>query len=295
VTWPKITVVTPSFNQGQYVEQTILSVLGQDYPTLEYFVYDGGSMDNTVDVVQQFADRITAWKSEPDGGQANAINQAFERSSGEILCWINSDDFLLPGALRRVARWFQGKADTPALIYGRALLFREKSEWGKVQSPPPHDIEHLKKLDYIVQPSSFWTRALWEKTGPLDGSMHYAFDWDWYLRACQHGTLTLVDDLFSAYRFHADHKTSAGKEDRWAELVEVIRRHSTPKVLEHYRFMFENRHRWGTISFRMTLYQGFKYCSFPFPNLWADLMVPQLWNIPPTLDKRLIWELTGLT
>src|SRR5438132_3577725 len=293
--WPKITVVTPSFNQGQFIEQTILSVVGQGYPNLEYFVYDGGSRDSSVDIIRGFEGNITAWKSEPDGGQANAINQAFERSSGQILCWINSDDFLLPGALRRVARWFQGKLDRAALIYGRALLFREQSEWGKVQTPPAHDIEHLRKLDYIVQPSSFWTRELWERTGPLDSSMHYAFDWDWYLRACQHGTLTLVDDLFAAYRFHADHKTSAGKEDRWSELVEVIRRHSTLQVLEHYRFMFENRHRWGTISFRMTLYQGFKYCSFPFPDLWADLMVPQLWNIPSRLDRKLIWELTGLT
>ena len=293
--WPKITVVTPSFNQGRFLEQTILSVAGQDYPNLEYFVFDGGSTDDSVEVIRQHEAKITAWKSEADGGQAKAINQAFERSSGEIFCWINSDDFLLPGALRRVARWLREAIDRPALIYGKALLFREGSEWGKVQIPSFHDIERLKKIDYIVQPSSFWTKSLWERTGPLDDSMHYAFDWDWYLRAGQLGTFTFVDDMFAAYRFHADHKTSAGKEDRWSEMVEVIRRHGTPDILEHYKFMYKNRHRWETISFRMRIYQGFKYCSFPFPNLWADLVVPQLWNIPRFLDRKLIWELTGLT
>ena len=133
--WPKITVVTPSFNQGRFLEQTILSVVGQDYPNLEYFVFDGGSTDDSVEVIRQYEAKITAWKSEADGGQAKAINQAFERSSGEIFCWINSDDFLLPGTLRRVARWLRERIDTPALIYGKALLFRESSEWGKVQIP----------------------------------------------------------------------------------------------------------------------------------------------------------------
>jgi len=172
VVWPKITVVTPSFNQGRFLEQTILSVVGQDYPNLEYFVFDGGSTDDSVEVIRQHEAKITAWKSEADGGQAKAINQAFERSSGEIFCWINSDDFLLPGTLWRVARRLRERIDRPALIYGKALLFRESSEWGKVQIPGLHDIERLKKIDYIVQPSSFWTKSLWEKTGPLDSSMH---------------------------------------------------------------------------------------------------------------------------
>jgi len=293
--WPKITVVTPSFNQGQFLEQAILSVLGQGYPNLEYFVFDGGSTDNSVEVIRAFEKKLTAWKSEADGGQASAINQAFGSSSGDILCWLNSDDFLLPGTLRRVARILQVKVQQPALVYGKALLFREGSEWGKLQVPGPHNVEKLKRIDYIVQPSSFWTRHLWEMTGPLDASMHFAFDWDWYLRACAHGHLEFVDDLFSAYRFHKDHKTGAGKQERWDELVEVIRRHGDPQTLEHYRYMYENRHRWEMISFRMRLYQGFKYCSFPFPDLWADLTVPQLWNIPRRLDRKLIWELTGLT
>jgi glycosyltransferase involved in cell wall biosynthesis len=162
VVWPKITVVTPSLNQGKFLEQTILSVVGQDYPNLEYFVFDGGSTDNSIDTIRQYEPKITAWKSEADGGQAKAINQAFERASGEIFCWINSDDFLLPGALWRVARWLRERIDRPALIYGKALLFRENSEWGKVQIPGFHDIERLKKLDYIMQPSSFWTKSLWE-------------------------------------------------------------------------------------------------------------------------------------
>ena len=293
--WPRISVVTPSLNQGQFLEQTILSVIGQEYPNLEYFVFDGGSTDNSVDVIRQYESRITNWRSEADGGQSNAINQALKGSSGEILCWVNSDDFLLPGALRRVAGWLRDRVNRPALLYGKALLFREGSEWGKVQIPGPPDLERLKKIDYIVQPSSFWTKSLWEITGPLDGSMHYAFDWDWFLRASQHGTFIFVDDLFAAYRQHADHKTSTGKEDRWTEMVEVIRRHSSPTVLEHYEFMYENRHRWETISFRMRMYQGFKYCSFPFPDLLADLVVPHLWNIPRSLDRKLIWELTGLT
>ena len=120
--WPKITVVTPSFNQGKFLEQTILSVVGQDYPNLEYFVFDGGSTDESVEVIHQYEAKITAWKSEADGGQANALNQAFERSSGEIFCWVNSDDFLLPGTLWRVAGWCAKESIGRALIYGKSIV-----------------------------------------------------------------------------------------------------------------------------------------------------------------------------
>ncbi|MEI9897633.1 MAG: glycosyltransferase [Chthoniobacter sp.] len=196
---PKITVVTPSYNQGAFLEQTILSVLGQLYDNLEYIVIDGGSTDDSAAVIQRYESSLAYWVSEKDRGQSEALNKGFSRATGDILCWLNSDDFLLPGALHEVARQFREPVD---LIYGNCLSFSDKGTRSIVNRPPQHDRDLLALVDYIVQPSTFWRRSLWEKTGPLNEAIHYAFDWEWFLRADRIGVLRKADFIFSAYRFH---------------------------------------------------------------------------------------------
>jgi glycosyltransferase involved in cell wall biosynthesis len=223
---PRITVVTPSYNQGAFIEQTILSVIGQHYANLEYMIIDGGSTDGTVEIIHKYERHLSYWVSKADRGQSDAINKGFERSTGEIVCWLNSDDMYLPGALQYMATQLQvGK---PQLVYGNCLKIAE-GRGGASGSDVMRDrsIYELRLCDYVQQPSSAWTRAAWEVTGPLDITMTYAFDWDWFIRAERAGVgFRPCDRHLSVYRFHATHKTGVGGQARIAELASIYRAHA---------------------------------------------------------------------
>jgi glycosyltransferase involved in cell wall biosynthesis len=233
--WPKFTVVTPSFNQGQFLEQTICSVLDQKYPNFEYIIMDGGSTDNSVEIIKKYSEHLASWESTPDRGQAHAINKGFTRARGEILCWINSDDWYLPGAFYSAAIEFQKrKAD---FLYGGCLLRHEESAHDYFVRMPQtlHRISSdLSVFDFIDQPSSFWSRRVWEAIGPLDESLNYAFDWDFFIRVSRQFELHCTEAIFSAYRHHEQHKSGVGGDARLAELVEIVRRYSTPDWVEAY-------------------------------------------------------------
>src|SRR5579862_6186863 len=156
--WPKITVVTPSFRQAQFLETTILSVLGQCYPNLEYIIMDGGSDDGSVAIIESYASQLAYWQSKRDAGQADAINQGFARATGDILCWLNSDDFFLPGTLRTIARELGPFCNDPALLFGNCMYFREADGSARILRARRHSPEFLRETDCIYQPSSFWTR-----------------------------------------------------------------------------------------------------------------------------------------
>ncbi len=220
-------MVTPSFNQVNFLEATILSVLGQGYPNLEYIVMDGGSTDGSVEIIERYADRFAHWQSAKDAGQSAALNQGFARATGDILCWINSDDFFLPGALHRIAELLGPGVQQPALAYGACLFFDDAGRSAKVVRPQPHDSTILRTSAYIIQPSAFWTRTLWEKTGILENALHFAFDWEWFIRASSHAEFMQCPEIFSAYRQHAAHKTGIGGSRRQQEILEVVRRHGT--------------------------------------------------------------------
>jgi len=222
----RISVVTPSFNQGRFLEETILSVLGQGYPDLEYIVMDGGSADGSVEIIERYGEQLAYWVSEPDAGQAAAINRGFEKATGDVLCWLNSDDLYLPGTLRYVAEHLDPAS--AELVFGNCVHAVE--ETGEVSGSDvvgEHRSSDLRLNDYVIQPSTFWTRQAWERVGPLDERLHFAFDWDWFIRALEAGVrFTPHVRPLSVYRIHPEHKTAAGADDRRREIAEVMRRHA---------------------------------------------------------------------
>ncbi len=218
---PKISVVTPSYNQGQYIEDTILSVLGQGYPNLEFIVIDGGSTDQTVDVLRKYDHRITYWISEKDNGQAAAINKGLARATGDILCWLNSDDMYLPGTLQFVAK--QLDVSRPQILFGNCVHIWEGAGVAAGSDVVfDHQLHDLAWCSYVIQPSSFWARAVWNAVGPLDEKLNYALDWDWFIRAKMAGAdFKAVQRPLSVYRIHAAHKSSFGGEARSRELAGI--------------------------------------------------------------------------
>ena len=234
-------MVTPSYNQGRFIEQTITSVLGQSYPNLEYMVLDGGSTDETVEVIERYQKHLSFWRSERDRGQSAAVNEGFARATGDILCWLNSDDMYLPGALDFVARTLEvGRAH---LLFGNCVQIRENAEgvsWSTVvETQRTRDIGWM---DYVVQPSSFWTRAAWEATGPLDEAMHYVFDWDWFIRAAREQVkFEATTRHLSVYRIHDAHKTGTGGEPRDREIEAIYARHQGAQAAALFRALCERR------------------------------------------------------
>lgn len=207
---PKISIVTPSLNQGRFIRQAVESVLGQGYPALEYVVQDGASTDDTVDLLRPYLPRLTHFESEPDTGQAAAINRGFSRTSGEIMGWLNADDVLLPGSLAYVARVFDSHSEID-LVYGDSLSINASGGEIGIRALPPHCEEALRWITHVPQETAFWRRSLWETVGGLDEDLHYTLDWDLFLRFQDAGArIVHVSRLLGAFRWHGEQKTSGG-------------------------------------------------------------------------------------
>lgn len=228
---PRISVITPSFNQGQFIEQTILSVLSQGYPNLEYIIMDGGSADNSVEVIKKYENKISHWQSKKDKGQAAAINEGFSKATGDILCWLNSDDAWMPGILQKVVQLFSNMEDAE-IIFGNCLHFNDQSK--KTRGSDVVKAQQrfqLSLCDYIIQPSSFFTKTVWHQTGPLNETLNFAFDWDWFIRAQKAGAaLTPVQEYFSLYRIHDAHKSGTGSHHRAEELKQIAATYNEPRL-----------------------------------------------------------------
>lgn len=204
---PRISVVTPSYNQGQYLEETIKSVLAQDYAGLEYIIIDGGSNDGALDVIKKYEQHLAYWVSEPDKGQSDAINKGLHRATGEIVTWLGSDDLFLPGALRRAAEHF-AKSDA-ALVHGQTVLFGEGFK-EQVKGADDDDLEfrYLAGMPF-PQPSSFFLRRVLLEQGYLDETLHYGMDYDLLARVALNYSISKVADVFSKYRLHEESKSVA--------------------------------------------------------------------------------------
>lgn len=239
---PRISIITPSFNQAQYLRQTIESVLSQGYPNLEYIVIDGGSTDGSVEIIQEYESRLAYWVSEPDRGQCDAINKGFARATGDVMAWLNSDDMYLPAILGKVVSLIPD-VSTPALVYGGALEFIQDEPHGWASLPQAFSRKRLRQLDYIVQPSAFWTRALWDATGPLNEKYHFVLDWDWLLRASELCDFTRTTEYLSVYRHHKDHKTGTGGAKRLKEIVEIVESWADPEWKAAFLYIYSRRHK----------------------------------------------------
>ncbi len=226
---PKITVITPSFNQGQYIQQTIRSVLDQDYPNLEYLLLDGGSSDGTLKILESYRDRLW-FASEPDRGQTHAINKGLALASGEIVCFLNSDDQFAPGALAKVGAFFAAHPEC-AWLSGRCRIVDE----GGVETLKPisayknfwlafHSPSVLGVLNYISQPATFWRRTLLERVGYLNEELHYAFDYEYWLRILQVEKLCVLPEVLALFRVHAASKGSTGVAAQFGEELATARR-----------------------------------------------------------------------
>jgi glycosyltransferase involved in cell wall biosynthesis len=223
---PTISLVTPSFQQGRFLERTIYSVVSQRYPALEYTVQDGGSSDETGDVLREFAPFLTRWVSDVDTGQADAINRGFESTTGSIMAWLNSDDLLLPGSLPYIARYFVQHPEVD-VVYGHRLLIDESDARIGAWVLPAHSDLALVFEDYIPQETLFWRRRIWDAAGGhVDTDFQFALDWDLLLRFRDAGArMVRLPRYLGAFRVHDGQKAAKlqalGAAERARLLVRV--------------------------------------------------------------------------
>lgn len=275
--YPSISVVIPSFNQGEFIEETLVSVIGQCYPNLEIIVIDGGSTDNTVEVIEQYAEHIHYWQSQKDQGQADAINQGMRLSSGDVLCWLNSDDMYLPGTLLDIGRRFQSRTQDCHLVYGGSLHISQTTEQlaGYVQAMGGgFDPVRLTYSDFIAQPSAFWTRKLWMEATELNIDYHYVLDWEWFIRASKLTDFEYVSKLYSIYRFHDAHKSSTGGSARCEEIVKIVNQHAPDYWRKLYAEVLDNYEKVGSIDRlmdRLKVPKKHVFLALFFPRLWPQL------------------------
>lgn len=236
---PLFSIVVPTLNQGRFIEQTLASIAAQRWPHLEVLVIDGGSTDETPQLVERYRDIVTHFVSEKDRGQADAINKGFRLAKGNILAWLNSDDLYLPCIFQKVAALL-GAAEQPALVHGAVLAFWEGKARAQTWMPVADARERLKTTAAIYQASAFWTRALWEKTGELNINYHYALDWDWFARASEHCDFIVNPEIHALYRFHPAHKSSGGSPRRVAETLEMVERLASPEWNAAFRDVAAN-------------------------------------------------------
>lgn len=205
--YPKISIVTPSYNQGMFLEETIKSVLGQKYPNLEYIIIDGCSKDNSVAIIKKYENMITYWTSEPDKGQADAINKGFLRSSGEIMAWLNSDDLLLPNSLNTIAKEFL-KRPRIDVLYGDRFIIDSKTNIRAFTIARPIKGDSLNYFCTVPQETVFWRREMWKKLDfGLDDKLRFCMDYDFFIRLkLKKARFYHIPKFIGSYRFHPNAK-----------------------------------------------------------------------------------------
>lgn len=218
---PRVTIVTPSFNQARFLEQTLCSVLDQGYPNLEYFVVDGGSTDGSLEIINRYADRLSWWVSEKDRGQAEAINKGLSRATGEFTAWLNSDDVYLPGAIQAAVEAFQRNPQA-GMVYGDALAIDATGKITNRVQLGDWTLENLMQFNILWQPAVFMRRILLEKAGLLDLEYHFLLDHQLWLRLAQQGLLVHLPKTLAAARFHKTAKNVSRASEFGREAMKVV-------------------------------------------------------------------------
>lgn len=221
---PLVSIITPSYNQAQFLDSTIQSVLDQDYPHLEYIVIDGASTDGSREIIKKYADRLAWWVSEPDLGQTDAINKGFHRARGEILAWLNSDDTYEPGAVSEAVAFLEGHPEV-GLVYGDTNFINQTGEVVGQFNAKQTSYQRLRRGGvYIPQQASFFRSRVWQAVGPLDPSFYFAMDYDLWVRIAAIAPVRYQPRLWANFRLHGEAKTISEDTRCWPEMLRVHRR-----------------------------------------------------------------------
>jgi glycosyltransferase involved in cell wall biosynthesis len=282
--FPKISIVTPSYNQGNFIDWTVRSVLLQRYPNLEYIVMDGGSKDNTRQVLDRYADRFAYCVSETDKGQADAICRGFERSTGDIMAYLNSDDMLAPGTLQFVAQYFAGHPEVD-VIYSHRCTVDENNKVMWYWILGRHSNWYMSRWDLIPQETCFWRRSLFERAGNIDPSYRFAMDYDLFVRFMLKGKMVRLNRFLGVFRKHTEAKTS--------QLLETVGTQEVNQVWKKYglkmkkfddlraaRFFNSVNRRGGRFAYRHQHLPGaLPGIGYDYNRVWGGLLTDP--RMPP--------------
>lgn len=223
--WPRVGIVTPSYNQAQFVEETIRSVLLQGYPNLEYIVIDGGSTDGSIEIVRKYERWLSHWVSEPDCGQSHAINKGFRRAKGDIVSWLNSDDYLLPGSVWNAVSIFMAEPGCD-LVHGDVVVKDEDCDEGDYVRTSSDLFSVVNWINGVglAQPATFWRKGLFDQVGFLDESLRFNMDYEFFLRSLRSHRACHAESAFAIFRLHPASKTSTMNLVRVQEHMDIARR-----------------------------------------------------------------------
>ncbi len=229
---PLVSVVTPSYNQAEFLEATILSVLAQDYPNIEYIIIDGGSNDSSVAIIRKYKERLAYWVSEPDRGQSHALNKGISHAIGDILFWLNADDLCLPGAFSTVVEAFSQRPK-PRVVVGQAYVIdHDGILCGKIKSRFTSWADYVTGKCTIRQLATFFDRKLFDELGGVDESLEYSMDFDLLLRFTQQYRPLIIDEYLAAYRKHETAKFKSNLVLGYQETDRVLMKHLAGNQLE---------------------------------------------------------------
>lgn len=218
----RVSIITPSFNQANFIERTIQSVLTQDYPNIEYIIVDGGSTDGTTQIIKKYQKKIKESISESDRGQTDAINKGFERASGQILAWLNSDDTYEPGAIRRAVTYLRAHPNSGAVYADVNFIDEHDRIIGRFPAAQT-DYQKLRRgYVHVPQQSCFFRAELWKRVGPLDPSFYFAMDYDLWVRISKLRTMDYKPgEVWANFRLHREAKTITADDRCWPEMLNV--------------------------------------------------------------------------
>lgn len=266
---PTISIVTPSYQHGSFLEWTLRSVILQRYPKLEYVVMDGGSTDQTPEILRRYQRFLSHCESAPDQGQADAAARGFTHTTGEIMAYLNSDDMLAPGALNFVARYFAAHRRVDAL-YSHRVFVTEDNTVDSYWILPRHSNWLMSRWDYIPQETCFWRRRIYEEAGGIDPGFQFALDYDLFVRFMQRGQMRRVNGFLGAFRRHAASKTAGLIEGEVHPEVARVRREHGIRLREWHRLPELALYEW--IDVRSRYFAARKKTGYNYDRLWGGLL-----------------------
>jgi glycosyltransferase involved in cell wall biosynthesis len=240
--WPRVSIVTPSYNQQPFLEETIRSLLLQEYPDLQYIIMDGGSNDGTVDILRRYESWLH-WVSEPDRGQADAINKGLRMATGAILAYLNSDDIYLPGAIRTATTYLHAHPEV-GMVYGDCRVIDAQGRVLGLMPGPEFDLyRYIHRAEVIPQQATFWRREALERVGAFDAGLHYSMDYDFFIRVGRAFPVAHIPQPLACFRLHGASKTVSRESLHWRESLAVSERYGMKPWTAWY-WMRRLRH-WG--------------------------------------------------